>query len=463
MTQQNLFFSPAVTAVLVVLQLVIALLTIQYGVIIPAGLVAAGMLLYAFHNTFFGICLTILVHAFLHSTETVNPLELYFGASYVATIAGWLIQSIFYRQKKQVHSIPEGALALFLLICFASLPISIMHGVPPLFWFRQLIPFLTYLLFFPLVQELNSRKRLNILLLCIVVVMILTGINTLLRYKAALESVTKLWEVLASRKTGNEPYFFVGSVSFATLFIYYSDLKRRLAFGILTAFFLVTLVVTFSRGYWVTALLALFIIFVLVKPQLKMRMASYSIIGVLFAGLLASILFGNFAESIILQVGSRFSSLGQTRKDGSVQERIAETVAVWEQIVQSPVVGHGIGAEFSYDSVINRQRITGPYVHNAYLSLVFKFGLIGLISYLIFYLGMLRVAYITLMSLNNRRDWILLVIIFALLVAIIPLSISSPQLTQKNSILLITIMLSIISYFYNTAPDNTSNSGTDVR
>ena len=155
------------------------------------------------------------------------------------------------------------------------------------------------------------------------------------------------------------------------------------------------------------------------------------------------ILFGNIGTFLFQAIGERFASIGKTTKDVSFLNRIIESKAIIEYIKSNPIWGFGLGSTYRFNSLIPREMPTW-YVHNGYLFILFKLGIPGLISLLMFIFISIYNGYRCIRK--EKDDFIRGIVIgfVACLIAMLPLTLSSPQFIQKNSLLIISLGTGII-------------------
>ena len=395
-------------------------------------------------NTFLGLILIILGFAFQQSTKEINIQEIIFGIILLSTIIGWLFRTILIYGKKIINNTSELYLFLFLIIVVFSIIISLFQNVSLFIWFRKFIPFLIYFLYFPLVENLRSKKELNIILLTLLITISIIGLNSLTDYAASLSSAQKLWQIMASREVYNEPYFYSGLVLLTGMMFFSKKLYFNVIFLIFIPFFVILLAISFSRGYWLAAFISLIIMFYFLPLKKKLLISI-----ILFSILLITIIFskyyfGNIFDILVSQLDERLFTLGKLARDSSVIERINESKELIKYLKINPFVGFGLGKEYSF-LVYSWRTIPTDYVHNAFLSLWFKFGIFGLLVYLIFYISMIIKSHHSFKCLTSNKYKGLYLGIFCVFIGMLPLSISSPQFTQNNSILLIVIFSSIVT------------------
>jgi len=160
------------------------------------------------------------------------------------------------------------------------------------------------------------------------------------------------------------------------------NMFRFLQWGLLG----LAVVLTFTRGFWVQATLALFLLACLVRGQNRQRLIGW---GLVVGFLAAIILLPAFDEpesqtaSLARASFERLSTLvsGKTLGGSSLQWRYVENEHALSQIAAHPLLGLGLGAKYRpYDPRIDYRGMkwdARDYIHNAHLWILMKSGLPG--------------------------------------------------------------------------------------
>jgi len=155
-----------------------------------------------------------------------------------------------------------------------------------------------------------------------------------------------------------------------------------------------SLMVSLGRNIVVSTVLSMILLFFLLHSPYRERL----IMNVFIFGLLTIILFGLiswFAPTSRLlaypqALMDRFAHLFTTNimsDDETLLWRIKETRFAWEQISQSPILGIGLRTPYRAEFFKGDELLS--YIHNGYLWLWLKTGLLGLTAFLWFLLAFL--------------------------------------------------------------------------
>ena len=158
--------------------------------------------------------------------------------------------------------------------------------------------------------------------------------------------------------------------------------RKPTRFAILSggfALFTVALILTQWRSYYVAWALAAGIILALIGSAGRRRAGLLLGASLVIGGGLATIIFGDALQLAALGIADRVLSIGtSTTQDVSLMNRYLESYAIWDRILENPIVGHGVGVSFSFFDTIYNGTWTKTFAHNTYLMLWFKFGAFGL-------------------------------------------------------------------------------------
>ena len=194
--------------------------------------------------------------------------------------------------------------------------------------------------------------------------------------------------------------------------ILYTRLKSRP----LRVFIFLTVFATFyilffisTRAVFATILIMLLTILILFSLKYinnkKTAFNEFKKITVYLFAIIASYLLFNFTNNDEnIDVGDRVVSVTQFDNDESVSNRVRFWRQAGESIIENPLLGVGIGnwriISIKYDAQ-NIYSYVVPYtVHNDFLEIFAETGVLGIISYLCFFLLLIK------KSINNLLEWI---------------------------------------------------------
>lgn len=198
-------------------------------------------------------------------------------------------------------------------------------------------------------------------------------------YYIKLIRATADWEFGVIRGAGNENVLLFGAFLSFFLFIYLAS-KRVRAFH-LSLFILcvVGLLVTLTRSVWIGFAFGMGMAIVFGDRHVRMKTTMFLSITAASVILIAFVFFQDLILFAWEVIQIRFRFLSSNTLDISFVDRFHETQAVWEYIKRNPILGYGHGVEYlRYDVLLGHTKNPSSFIHNGYLAVYFKFGLIGL-------------------------------------------------------------------------------------
>ena len=427
------------------------ILALAIGVTMPyslLGMAGLAIVAWCFRNPVGGLTFVISLSAFVvRSTEEITPYEIAYFSLFGVVILGWGFERFALGQPLA----PTGTDRLylwFMAICLVSAVPAYFQGNDMLKWLRELIPFLFFIPYLVIIRSVRMVSSVKWLCLAFVAVCLSVGIVNLIEYRNNVMSAEYLWELVAGRRAPGEPLFFT-TFTVATILVCFEGFKgwRTLILVSLIMFCGVTLAVTFSRGYWVAALMSLSISFLWMPGPVRRRLLLFGSMACGLAIIAVALFFGPEFFDLATVLVKRFLSIFSATVDLSLRNRMVESEAVLEAIMMSPVWGYGLGYYYSFQPLIPTILPTW-YVHNAFLYIWLKLGLLGLATFLIWYITVIIHGYRAYRTTGDPLMQPLLLSMVSIMVAMIPLSITSPQFIQKDSIIFLALAMGFVEITY---------------
>lgn len=383
----------------------------------------------------------VLSHAllYLQRSEGISIPELIFAALFYPVLGLWFLKQLTLR-RRLIISPDEFFLLGFLVYAFFSIFVAAFQGYSIVDGLRQFVQFfLPYLFYFPIRNYLTHEGKVDRLLWVFVGVGTIVASVSLIKYRLAATTAEFLYQLWSTRFLGVEALYV------STVVILFSFLSNRKYSGVVVGLCLMinllALALTFSRMYWFGMVIALGLLLVFSRKDDRRRLIRLTLVG-LSAGLVfMAILFPNIILSVLEALWIRLNVIGF--KDASLLSRLSESNTIMDHIRHNPIIGYGLGHVYSfYDVVIGSTRTTW-FVHNGYLFLILKFGLVGLLLYLSYYLIALASAIVAIRN-GQGISHDVLSIAAATSIAMLVVNITSPQFYDRAAMLFLTIAWAII-------------------
>lgn len=331
--------------------------------------------------------------------EGFQPEEVVYGLLYMGYLAYWFISRSFFYRDSYLRTKLDWALFLFLVYATLSLALTPLFDGDMRAAISQWLSITMLAFYFP-IKEVCIRHSERVpekkILLSIGFVALFVSIRNLLDYKTGLGQAEYLWQIASGRVVMNEHLLMMAGLITLLFFLHTQGWFRRVLFGGLFLLFSMGVLIGQSRAVWVSFLLGIAIIFLFVDKRKRIVIAALGFGSLAAVLLVGAVVLENFFTLIIAGLTNRFFSL-QTAATADISfiNRFVEMAAAWEHIKINPIIGHGFGVPFGYYSLVYELTWVRSYVHNQYVGVLYKHGLIGFSLLFGFYFGIIWVAFRT--------------------------------------------------------------------
>lgn len=310
----------------------------------------------------------------------LQVIEVIYGLYFVTFLANWFIGRIFITREPFIHTLTDRAVLLLLIAVTCYMPVAVVFNGNIYGIFAEWIAFVLLSFYFPIKEEIRSNPKGATIILCIIAFIgVYIAFRNLLNYRAMLSNATQLWQVARGRVVTNDNLLMVSSLYGLILFTFAQKWRHQvLTLGAFVLFFS-GLILTQSRGYWMAFLLGAGFMFLFLDTTHKKRLIFITIGGTVSLTLVAYIFLQDIFILVTSGLAERLLTLQTAATaDISLVNRFRETATVWELIRVNPILGYGMGVGYSFFDVTNGVTETDAFVHNGYISVWFKYGIIGL-------------------------------------------------------------------------------------
>jgi len=398
---------------------------------------------------FYVVCVILLHIRLLWEYESEHSLvKTLIGVYIYGLLFWWFFQKLFIDREKIIRSTVDFALLFLVAMGIFSLVLAVINRSSLRWWVQESMLLSTYLLYFPVRDAIREKKHLVIVIVAFIVLGAVLAIKNLLRYISKFALVEYFWEIAAARQSVNEMLFATGLVVASAFLLSSTSLRDKIFSALLSAFFGITLILTFRRGYWIATLFAFVLMFVLVSAQQKKAMILYS--GV-FAVLVVSfvfLLFKDYGKLVVESISRRFLSAENIGGDVSLRARMVEAKTLLSWILPNPMIGYGLGAEFHFFETLRHITVQRWFSHNSYLHILFKLGIVGLTAFLYINAAFFRRGYVLLKSQLDKYSKALVLGILCIILLNLLMGFTEPQFLGRHSVVVISFAWGIIGALY---------------
>jgi O-antigen ligase len=396
----------------------------------------------------------------------LHPGELLYYGSFAAMIVlVWIPDLLLGRNTGRTRI--ESSYWIILAAILISLPISWLHGhlgaaIEELLYFFSGLAFL-----YPVLNRLHKPRFRLYASIILVLVFIFIAYRTYSSYAEAILNAVFQYEVTNARGAGNENTLLLASTTLLSLIIL-SETRRTAwlaALGWLICFG--AIIVTFTRSLWVVTVFSLPFIFYLMSPDMRRKVVKAGSAGILLVAGFLVIAYSDVLLLFLELVKARFEFVSANKIDLSLMERVTETKTIVSMLADNPILGYGAGTEYlRLEYLKDRTYKTSSYIHNGYLSVYFKFGLLGLIGFTSLLFGLFKSA-LTVYR-NHSEPWLRVIAMgaFAYLPGAALMNITSPVFLSFEGVFLLTLLTAALAYglrTLDTVPDNGHNARSAIK
>ena len=321
--------------------------------------------------------------------EGIDVMDVLFGGSLVLYIGLWYGVA-FVGGLRTIRTRTDVAALLFLVAgVLAGTVLGILFGSGGVDFRSDLTCMLAFALFFP-VREVCVRydHGPRAIAGAIIGIGLFAALTNAFRLAGVLTGATELYEVVDVRLASGEIQIISG---FTLALLWLAIARTRRAMVVLlgiVAILLAGLILTKSRGAWLTAAVGLVVCAIAVPPSVRNRMGAAVLAGTLGAVGAGFAIAGGTLMLIGIGLLRRITSLSTAAVgDISLLNRYAESAAAWDAIVANPILGYGWGAHVVRYDIITHYTYHWGFVHNGYLWMWHKVGIWGLALFLAVLVG----------------------------------------------------------------------------
>ncbi len=337
-------------------------------------------------------------------------------------------------------------LALYVVL-FYGLILGIIYGNPLFEVAAELTRYLPVFGYFFFRDLMTVEKRKSIFLSLLFVIILFVIARNFYFYREIIIQSTAIWQTESARVPVNEVIVLLGTVVFIVFASLYAKKSIAIVCLLLFGASFISLILTQSRGYWLAFLISSIAMLFLANGKSKIRIIIYGLVLLSTITAVVAIFFQDSLELIIDGLLKRVGTLGNVGMDSSLQDRYRETKVVLDKIFQNPIAGHGFGTTFRREAIRPRAIYIGPlsFIHNGYLTVWFKFGIVGLGVFLAFCYQILQFSRQFYLEKTKQFPKLLYLTIFATTSGMLIVNITSPQFYQFDGIFLFTFFSALIS------------------
>lgn len=368
-------------------------------------------------------------------------------AFYIGGLWIWFFAMVFIKRKRIVRNIADRVLLIAIGAASVTIVLALANDESsPLNWLREYLLFSMMLYYFPWREHFTERKHILTFFTLTAGVFVYIGVMNLWQYVKAASNILYAFEVWSSRKTLNTHVFLCAMIMCFMGTFFSGTRKARLGMLVLTAFYTVVVVVSFSRGFWISGIIGIVATLWILDKRKVFMFALYGFVGAVIFVSAVQLMFPERAELIIKVLQARLASSTAGTQDLSVLSRVYETKVILDYIARYTIGGAGLGATIViYDPLIKSFTRVG-FIHNGYLYLWMKLGLPFFLAFYFVWFYMMRRAYILARKATEPLHRVFAGTAFGALVAFSLLNVTSAIPEVRVGFYCLSVLFLAISY-----------------
>lgn len=391
---------------------------------------------------------------YLENEPGTTPFELFFFAYAILMISVFLLPD-FIRGALPLETPVDKLFLGFVLLIPYALTLGLVNGARPAQAFNEVAYYLGFIGYFAYRRYFNRPVFRRALLAGFILLLLFVVIRNALNYREILLEAYLPWQTEKARIAKNEVFLLAGSALFLSFIAYAKNLRYLLLSGVMFAALTGALVITQSRGYWLAFLFAVIVAFGVGERSLKKRVIATGGILLVIAAVIVTLYFQNSFRLVLKALAHRFETIDLANLDASLRERILETQTIVGRIARNPIAGYGFGVTYPRYFILFKVYEPFYYVHNGYLAIWYKFGIVGLGILLAACYYIISYSYQIYVRSRRRVIKALALAVVSTLAGMLLVNITSPQFISFDSMIILALMGLFAGHYYPqlTLPD----------
>ncbi len=370
--------------------LLMAWFAYDYLVLVPVALTAALVAPLMLRDELVLLCTILLGFAVVAGYEEGFQIEeALYGAAYLSYLAYWFLTRTFIYGDRYVFTKSDVALLLFLVYFTVFTGLTFVFKGDPVAMASEWLSLSMLAFYFPIKEFIARDSRApRAILGTFGLLTLIIAVRNLFEYVSGIGTAEQWWQITSGRAVINEQMIMMAAIGSFVLLQFAKTTVQRVVLFALFGIFSAGVVISLSRAVWLSMALGLLVVFVFVDYRRKVGIVALVAISVTVLGGVSVILFGDQLLLVAVGLIDRLVSLETAfTKDISLINRFIEMKAALSAFAASPVIGYGFGVSYEYYSLVWETTRETTFVHNGYVGLLYRHGVIGACLILTTYVG----------------------------------------------------------------------------
>jgi O-antigen ligase len=313
--------------------------------------------------------------------EGVDIFEVAYTLFYAGYLVQWFFRRVVLSPEPLVRSYVDILVLTFLVLVTFYAGIGFVFGAGLINVVAELQSWTLLAFYFPIKEAVErSESGAKWLIITLAAVGVMVVLRNLWMLNQLLSSATQAWQItVKGRIVANEMLMVVPAFCMLVMAMTAGRRKSQLVYFGLFLIMLFGIIVTQGRGYWLGLAFGLGVLFLIVDSRMRKAMLGWGALGLVGCSALIFLLFGEYALLLAAGLVSRLLSIGSAAtSDISLLGRFIEWKSAMADVFKNPILGYGMGVPISYYDLSHTATMVRPWIHNGYISLWFKYGILGL-------------------------------------------------------------------------------------
>lgn len=352
-----------------------------YSFFLPGVIVLVTPALFLLVNEHARIGAIFLLFVISLGGEGIGAEEVLLAIYSVLFLGIWFFERII-AQKTIIENSADLALAIFIGMVFIGAGIGLINQPVPNILAGELFNFCLLLFYFPFREYCRKHKKGSINILYMIIICgVYISISNIFSFTELISRSPDARGIAGGRVASSEILLYTATMSSMILLSLKNTTPRNLALGAALTLCLIATILTQFRSIYIGILIATLVVFFYASQLSRRKLFMIFFFGTIIAASGIYILLGDAAMLLAGGIMDRILSIGSaSEQDISFINRFFEYEKAVELIIQSPIIGHGLGVNFTFYDAIFRFSWSKAFVHNVPLHLLYKLGLIGFLS-----------------------------------------------------------------------------------
>ena len=368
---------------------------------------------------------------------------------YITMIILWVLQSLIGRTKYHSNiSLLGFTYLLFLIVCIIGALLATFNGNPREYINADLRTVGYLMIFYLMIRVIRRKQQITILNNALFLSANALAIYTIISEIILLFKKGSNFKLIRIYGFGTDIYYQIAILTVIGLILFSGLPRRKLLLSAIAP--AVALAMSLTRGYWLGLGIGLLVMFLLLSSK---RQKTFMLAGAYFFCVLFIIFIfsGGLFRDIGTVVISRIFSLGQFKTDPSAAFRFLEINRVLGEFPKHPILGRGLGATLRITSPFNIfKTIEWWSIHNGYIEILHKLGILGLASYLALSFSFFRAGILAFRKTNEPYLKGTVAGVIASFASILITSFTSGVIFRVDTAVYIGIIFGIVEYLSTT-------------